>query len=88
MGGLIACSLAENLNGTPLRERVKHWGLAVLVGAIAAPVAMLAVNRVFGAQEAGVGLSVLPFVSMVAAGFWRHVARDIPAMRDKWRGKP
>lgn len=88
VGGLIACSLADDLKGTPLWERIKHWGLAALVGAVAAPVAMIAVNKVLGPFEAGAGLTMLPFVSMIAGGFWRHVAKDIPAIWDKWRGKP
>lgn len=88
VGGLIACSMADELKGSRLWDRIKHWGLAALVGAVAAPVAMIAVNRVLGPFEAGSGLTMLPFVSMIAGGFWRHVARDIPAMWDKWRGKP
>lgn len=88
VGGMIACSLADDLKGTPLWERIKHWGLAALVGAVAAPVAMIAVNKVLGPFEAGAGLTMLPFVSMIAGGFWRHVAKDIPAIWDKWRGKP
>ena len=88
VGGLIACSMAENLGDAKLWKRIKHWGLAALVGVIAAPVAMMTVNKVFGPLEAGSGLAMLPFVSMLAGGFWRHVARDIPAMWDKWRGKP
>ena len=88
VGGLIACSMAETLNGTRLWDRFKVWGLAALVGAVAAPVAMMTFSKVFGPFEAGSGLAMLPFVSMLAGGFWRHVARDIPAMWDKWRGKP
>lgn len=87
VGGMIACSLSEELSGKPFSVRFGHWGLAALVGAIAAPVAMLAVNRVFGPLEAGAGLSVLPFVSMMAGGFWRTVARDVPDIWAKWRGK-
>ena len=88
VGGLIACSLAEDIKDTPLWGRAKHWGLATLVGAVAAPVAMIAANKVMGPFEAGAGLTMLPFVSMISGGFWRRVARDIPDMWDKWRGKP
>ena len=88
LGGLIACSMADELKGTPLWPRMKHWGLAALVGAVAAPVGMMVANRLAGPFEAGAGLAMLPFVSMIAGGFWRHVARDVPAMWDKWRGKP
>lgn len=87
VGGLIACSLSQELRGAKFSTRLGYWGLAALVGGIAAPVAMLAANRVFGPFEASAGLSVLPFISMIAAGYWRHVAKDIPGMWDKWRGK-
>lgn len=88
VGGLIACSMADTLKGSPLWDRLKHWGLAALVGVVSAPVVMMVANRVAGPFEPGAGLAMLPFVSMIAGGFWRHVARDIPAMWDKWRGKP
>lgn len=87
VGGLIACSMAEDLKGMALWGRAKHWGLAALVGAVSAPVAMIAASKVFGPFEAGTGLTMLPFVSMIAGGFWRQVAKDPWAVWDKWRGK-
>lgn len=88
VGGLIACSMAEELKGTPLWPRMRHWGLAALVGAVAAPAVMILANRLAGPFEAGAGLTLLPFVSMIAGGFWRQVAKDPMAMWDKWRCKP
>ena len=87
VGGLIACSLSQELKGAAFSVRFGYWGLAALVGGIAAPVAMMAAGKVFGPFESGASLSVLPFVSMIAAGYWRHVAKDVPGMWDKWRGK-
>ena len=89
VGGLIACSMADELKALPLWQRFKHWGLAALVGGVAAPVAMIAVNKFAGPLEAGSGLTMLPFVSMIAGGFWRQAARRVPELWDKWwGGKP
>lgn len=87
VGGLIACSMADTLKDAPLWGRLKHWGLAALVGAVSAPVVMMVANRVAGPFEGDAGLSMLPFVSMLAGGFWRQVARDPMAIWDKWRGR-
>ena len=88
VGGLIACSMARELNGSPLWPRVKHWGLAALVGAVAAPVALIVLNKIMGPLEHGAGMAMLPFVSMVAAGFWLQAARLVPKWLEKWQSKP
>jgi hypothetical protein len=45
-------------------------------------------NKVAGPVEAGAGLGMLPFVSMIVSAFWRRILHDIPETWDKWRGKP
>lgn len=88
VGGLIACSMAAELKNSPFGTRFKHWGLAALVGIVAAPVAMYMLNRLMGPLEPGAGYTMLPFVSMVAGGFWLHAARLVPSWLEKWQGKP
>ena len=88
VGGLIACSMARELIGSPLWPRFKHWGLAALVGTVAAPVALLVLNKIMGPLEHGSGMAMLPFVSMVAGGFWLHAARLVPSWLEKWQSKP
>ena len=88
VGGLIACSMARELQDSPLWLRFKHWGLAALVGIIAAPVAMFMLNKVMGPLEPGTGYAMLPFVSMVAGGFWLHAAKLVPSWLEKWQSKP
>ena len=88
VGGLIACSMAGHLTGTPLWGRFKVWGLAALVGAVAAPMAMFFFYKIAGPLEAGAGLAMLPFVSMMAGGFWLHAAQLVQRWLAKWDGKP
>ena len=87
IGGLIACSMAAELKGSPMWPRFKHWGLAALVGAAAAPMAMFFFNKLAGPIEAGTGLAMLPFVSAMAGGFWRHGALLAQRWLAKWEGK-
>ena len=87
VGGLIACSLAADLKGLGFGARLMHWGMALLFGVIAAPAAWALVNKLAGPVEAGAGLGMLPFVSMIVAAFWRRIVSDIPGMWDKWRGE-
>ena len=87
VGGLIACSFSETLAGKSFFARFRHWGLDAMVGALSAPVAFMATHRFFGPLEDDSALVVLPFVAMLAAGFWRNAAREIPAIISNWRGK-
>lgn len=87
VGGLIACSLASELKSAGFGARLAHWGMALLFGVIAAPAAWMLINRLAGPIEAGSGLGMLPFVSMMVAAFWRRILRDIPEVWDKWRAK-
>lgn len=88
IGGLIACSMAVDLKGAPLWPRFKHWGLAALVGAAAGPVAMWVLNKFAGPIDVGTSLTMMPFVSMVAGGFWIPAAKLVPSWLEKWQSKP
>jgi hypothetical protein len=88
VGGLIACSLAADLKDKGFLARLSHWWIALLFGVIAAPVGMLVLTKIAGPIEAGSGLGLLPFVSMIVSAFWRRIVSDIPSMWDKWRDKP
>ena len=88
VGGLIACSLASDLKDKGILARLSHWGIALLFGMIAAPVGLLVLVKIAGPMEAGAGLGMLPFVSMIVSAFWRRIVSDIPAMWGKWRDKP
>ena len=86
-GGLIACSLADDLKGQGFGARLMHWGMSLMFGVISAPAAWALVNKLAGPVEAGVGLGMLPFVSMIVAAFRCRILSDIPIMWDKWRGE-